>query len=105
MPQPTQATRHIAIDTPLGDDVLLLRSFSGHEEISRLFEFDLDLLSEDYEINFDDIIGQNVTIRMELPEGGTALLERITSIVLCKAFQPASSLPSTGQRWCPGCGF
>ena len=70
MPKPTQATRNIAIDTPLGEDVLLLRSFSGHEEISRLFEFDLDLLSEDYEINFDDIIGQNVTIRMELPEGG-----------------------------------
>ena len=71
MPQPTQATRNIAIDTPLGEDVLLLRNFSGHEEISRLSEFDLDLLSEDYEINFDDIIGQNVTIRMELPEGGT----------------------------------
>ncbi len=71
MPQPTQATRNIAIDTPLGKDVLLLRSFSGHEEISRLSEFDLDLLSENYEINFDDIIGQNVTIRMELPEGGT----------------------------------
>jgi len=70
MPQPTQATRNIAIDTPLGEDVLLLRSFSGHEEISHLSEFDLDLLSEDYEINFDDIIGQNVTIRMELPEGG-----------------------------------
>ena len=71
MPQPTQATRNIAIDTPLGEDVLLLRSFSGREKISHLFEFDLDLLSEDYEINFDDIIGQNVTIRMELPEGGT----------------------------------
>ena len=36
----------------------------------RLFEFDLDLLSEDDEINFDDIIGQNVTISMELPGGG-----------------------------------
>jgi len=71
MPKPTQATRNIAIDTPLGEDILLLRSFSGHEEISRLFEFDLDLLSEDYEINFDNIIGQNVTIRMDLPEGGT----------------------------------
>jgi type VI secretion system secreted protein VgrG len=72
MPQAaTQATRHIAIETPLGEDVLLLQSFSGHEELSRLFEFDLDLLSENYEINFDDIIGQNVTIRMDLPEGGT----------------------------------
>lgn len=70
MPNPTQATRHIAIETPLGEDVLLLRSFSAHEEISRLSEFDLELLSEDYEINFDDIIGQNVTISMELPDGG-----------------------------------
>jgi len=70
MPNPTQATRHIAIETPLGEDVLLLRSFSAHEEISRLSEFDLELLSENYEINFDDIIGQNVTISMELPGGG-----------------------------------
>jgi type VI secretion system secreted protein VgrG len=72
MPQAaTQATRHIAIETPLGEDVLLLQGFFGHEELSRLFEFDLDLLSENYEINFDDIIGQNVTIRMDLLEGGT----------------------------------
>jgi len=71
MPQPTQATRHIAIETPLGEDVLLLQSFSGHEELSRLYEFDLDLLSENYEIDFDEIIGENVTIRMDLPEGGT----------------------------------
>lgn len=70
MPQPTQSTRHIAIETPLGEDVLLLRSFSGHEEISRVFEFDLDLLSEESEINFEDIMGQNVTISMDLPGGG-----------------------------------
>ncbi|MGB5986491.1 MAG: type VI secretion system tip protein TssI/VgrG [Desulfobacterales bacterium] len=70
MPNPTQATRHIAMATPLGEDELLLRSFSVHEEVSRLFEFELDLLSENYEINFDDIIGKNVTISMELPQGG-----------------------------------
>lgn len=69
--QATQKSRHIAITTPLGEDVLLLRGFSVHEEISRLFEMDLDLLSEDYAIHFDDIIGQNVTVRMDLPEGGT----------------------------------
>lgn len=70
MAKPTQAPRHIAIETPLGEDVLLLQSFSGQEEISRLFQFDLQLLSEDYSINFDDIIGQNVTIRLDLPDGG-----------------------------------
>ena len=71
MSNPTQANRHIAISTPLGEDELLLRSFSVHEEISRLFELDLDLLSENYEIDFDQIIGKNVTVRMELPDGGT----------------------------------
>jgi len=69
MATPTQAPRHIAIATPLGEDVLLLQSFSGHEEISRLFEFDLHLYSEHYDVNFDDIIGQNVTIRLDLPKG------------------------------------
>jgi type VI secretion system secreted protein VgrG len=65
-----QATRHIEIDTPLGEDVLLLRRFSGREEISGLFEFDLDLLSDNHEIDFNEIIGQNVTVSMDQKEGG-----------------------------------
>ncbi len=65
----TQGTRHIAIETPLGKDVLLLRSFSGREEVSRLFELELDLLSEDYDVDFDKIVGENVTITLELPDG------------------------------------
>jgi type VI secretion system secreted protein VgrG len=91
--QPTQATRHISIDTPLGDDALLLRSFSVYEEISRLFEFELDLLSEDYEINFDDIIGQNVTIRMELPGGG----KRYWNGYINRFVQCVSSSPQFAQ--------
>lgn len=62
----TQENRLIAIDTPLGPDVLLLRGFTGHEAISRLFSFELDLLSPDPEIKFEDIIGQKVTIRVRL---------------------------------------
>ena len=66
MPPPTQENRLIAIDTPLGPDVLLLRGFTGHESISRLFNFELDLLSPDPEIKFEEIIGQKVTIRVRL---------------------------------------
>lgn len=62
----TQENRLIAIDTPLGPDVLLLRGFTGHESLSRLFSFELDLLSADPEIKFDKIIGQKVTIRVRL---------------------------------------
>ena len=58
----TQEERLISIDTPLGEDVLLLQGFSGHEGISRLFSFHLDLLSENSVISFSSLIGQSVTI-------------------------------------------
>ncbi len=64
----TQDNRFIRIDTPLGKDVLLLRGFTGEEGISRLFAFDLDLLSEDPSIGYDKIVGQNVTITTVLAD-------------------------------------
>ncbi len=65
----TQANRLIAIDTPLGTDVLLLQGFSGREGISQLFKFDLNLLSDNNAIDFTEIIGQTVTIRVLLSDG------------------------------------
>ena len=50
------------ITTPLGPDKLLLKGMTGSEGMSRLFRFDLDLLSEDPDIDFTQIIGKNVTI-------------------------------------------
>jgi type VI secretion system secreted protein VgrG len=67
----TQAARQIAIDTPLGDDVLVLRSFQAQEAISKLFSFELDLVSEEFSINYDDIVGQVVTIRINLVDGSS----------------------------------
>jgi type VI secretion system secreted protein VgrG len=59
-----QQERLIALTTPLGEDVLLLAAFSGHEAISRLFSFQLDLVSEKGPIDFAQIIGKKVTIRV-----------------------------------------
>ena len=58
----------MAIATPLGDDALLLSGFSGEEGISRLFRFDLDLLSTSESIDFAAIVGKNVTIRLTLAD-------------------------------------
>jgi type VI secretion system secreted protein VgrG len=67
MPRYTQAKRPLAIKTPLGEDVLLLTGFLGHEAISQLFSFELDLLAEvESEIRFDAIVGQNVTLELRL---------------------------------------
>jgi type VI secretion system secreted protein VgrG len=65
----TQATREIRVDTPLGPDVLVLRSFQGQEAISRLFAFELDLVSEESSIKYDDIVGQLVTVCVSLADG------------------------------------
>jgi len=67
----SQATRIIAVETPLGKDVLLLRSFSGTEQLGRPFHYELDLLSENDAAVFDKIVGTNVTVRVALQDGGT----------------------------------
>ena len=63
-----ESKRFLNLVTPLGADRLLLRSFNGHEGISQLFCYQLDMLSEDPGINFDDIVGQNVTFSVHLAD-------------------------------------
>jgi len=66
----SQQNRLLSLDTPLGTDVLLLQDLSGHEGISRLFSYDLNLLAyENASISFQNIVGQKVSITMQLPDG------------------------------------
>ena len=62
-----QTHRALEITTPLGEDVLLFHRMTATEELSRLFRFELDLLSENHSISFEDLLGQKVTVRLELP--------------------------------------
>jgi type VI secretion system secreted protein VgrG len=61
-----QAERTAEVTSPLGDDVLLLRRLEATEEMGRLFEYELELLSEDHAILLDDVVGQPVTIRVNV---------------------------------------
>jgi len=61
----TQVGRALRIDTPLGPDVLLLRSMTAQESISQLFLYQLELLSEDDAIPFDSIVGKKVGIHLQ----------------------------------------
>jgi len=66
----SQDHRLIAVDTPLGKDVLLLQEITGIEGISSLFSYELNLLAyENDSIVFKDIVGQKVTITLNLPDG------------------------------------
>ena len=59
------------ITTPLGDDVLLFHGMHAREELSRLCEYQLDLLSVKNDVNLDDILGKNVTVKLALPDDST----------------------------------
>ncbi|HME68913.1 MAG TPA: type VI secretion system tip protein TssI/VgrG [Myxococcota bacterium] len=65
----TQDTRVCTITSPLGSDTLLLRHLAGQESISRLFRFDLDLVSEQDAIDFKAIIGKNLSVKLALEDG------------------------------------
>ena len=59
------------ITTPLGDDVLLFHGMHAREEMGRLSEIQLDLLSPKKDINLDYILGKNVTVKVALPDDST----------------------------------
>ncbi|NOT26809.1 MAG: type VI secretion system tip protein VgrG [Acidobacteria bacterium] len=64
--------RAMEIVTPLGGDVLLFHGMHAREELGRLGEFQVDLLSDPKNIiNLDDILGKNVTVKLALPDDAT----------------------------------
>jgi len=64
----TQKHRIFAANTPLGEDVLVFYRMIATEQLGRLFEYEVELLSEKTYIPLVDVLGKNVTIRMQLPE-------------------------------------
>ncbi len=75
----TQDNRLMAIDTPLGRDVLLLTGFRGAEAISSPFSFELTLISESHDISFESIIGKNVTVSLVLADGQQRVFNGLVS--------------------------
>ncbi len=87
----TQENRTLTIETPLGQNALLLTGFSGIEEISSPFSYELILLSENSNIEFDQIIGENVTAAIELASGEKRYFNGIIGNFSQKGGRQASS--------------
>ena len=69
MPKYVQADRPLTVTTPIGADKLLMRGFSGHEGVSQLFRFQLDLIAESTtDVAFDKLIGQPITIHLQMAD-------------------------------------
>lgn len=63
----TQKRRLFAVNTTLGEDVLVFYRMVGTEQLGRLFEYEIEMLSEKTHIQLNSILGKNITLRMELP--------------------------------------
>ena len=58
----------LQIDTPLAPGVLLVRSLQGREAISQIFEIDVELASEHFEIEPQTVLSKPVTLRISVSD-------------------------------------
>ena len=65
---PNDKNSPVRFVSTLGDD-LLVRSIQGKEKMGGLFVFQLELVSANKEISFDNVVGQQVTAVLVLDEG------------------------------------
>ncbi len=73
----TQQNRPLRITTALGPDAVLLTAMNGHEAISDLFRFELELLAPAAkQVDFAGILGKPATVEMDLL-GGTRCFQGI----------------------------
>ncbi|AZF13710.1 type VI secretion system Vgr family protein [Pseudomonas sp. R3-18-08] len=70
-----QNSRLITFDSPLPpEQELVLESFSGEEGLSILFEYELQLLSNDATIELKKLIGKKVSMGITLADGSTKVI-------------------------------
>lgn len=65
----TQKNRQMAARSSIGDDELLLYRMTGSEHLSRLFQYHVELFSENHEVDFNNVIGEPMTVSV-LGSGG-----------------------------------
>ena len=63
-------SRPVSVLAPPGAEVLQFRQMDGGEDLGRLFEFNVDLISTDPEIDLGGLVGKTMAVQLELPQGG-----------------------------------
>lgn len=64
-----QHARLLELKTALPDATLLVERFTGHEAISESFRFEIDCVSTNAHINLNNLLGEEVTLRLLLADG------------------------------------
>ena len=92
--------RVMQIKTPLGDGVLLFYSMAASEALGRLFEYDITLLSSKSDIKPEDLLGKNVTVKLELPDGSDRFFDAyVTRFGLTGGIGRYFRYQLTGRPW------
>lgn len=64
-----KSDRPVTVSSPLGDDVLLFYRLTANEALGRMFEFELGVLSENHTVKLEQLLGQALTVHLELADG------------------------------------
>ncbi len=75
----TQANRPLRVASVLEDDVLLLAGLRGEETVSSPFAFQLDLLSEDPELEAAKLLRTTMTVSVSLRDGSARTIHGLVN--------------------------
>ncbi len=74
-----QATRLGRLHTAMGKDALVLLRFDGTDHMNGLFEYRVEALSTEPNINFDDLVGTHATVEIETRAHGAKQFDGIVT--------------------------
>src|SRR4051794_29581929 len=90
----SQADRPIRLDTPLGEDVLLLEQFAGVEGISQQYSFQLDAVSTEPALDLEGLLQKPVVASLRMVDDQPRFFHGIVS----RAMQMERSQGLTSYR-------
>ncbi|WP_438280641.1 type VI secretion system Vgr family protein [Pseudomonas alabamensis] len=75
----TQLSRLAQVNSPLGPDTLILAEMGGSEELGRLFDFQLQLTSDDPAIDLNQLLGKPMGLQVQQSFGTSRYFHGIVS--------------------------
>lgn len=97
---PTQDRRTMSVTSPLPADTLLFLHMAGSEQLGRLFEYRVQMLSKTADIKIADVLGKNMTLHLDMPNSDTRYFNGIvTRFASTGSYNDFSSYEAIVRPW------
>lgn len=94
-----QDNLQVQVTTPFSN-VLVVRSFHAEERVSGLFRFSLEMICENADLDFTQIVGQGVTVSIALASGGPRYFHGVcTRFVQAGTYQGVTTYHAELRPW------